>query len=409
MRVALGVAGGIAAYKAAELARLLQESGAEVQVVMTRAAREFVAPLTFAALTGQKVITEMFRDEGAEPNLEAAIEHIAVARGIDALLVAPATADVLARMAHGLANDFLTTLFLATQAPVFVAPAMNVNMWQHPATRANMELLRARGVRVIEPREGYLACGMTGPGRMAEPAQIAETLIRALEAHPDLKQESVLVTAGPTEEPLDPVRFISNRSSGRMGFAVAEAARDRGAQVTLISGPVQITPPAGVQLVKVRTAQEMHRAVIEHLPSSTLLVMAAAVADFQADEISHEKIKKHAGVQHLTLRPTPDILAEVARRRRNSQLIVGFAAETTGLLRNAADKMKAKKLDLMVANDVTQQGAGFDVETNIVTLLFPDGRTESLPKLSKHEVALRLLDAIVALRQRGKDTAAGSA
>ncbi len=409
MRVALGVAGGIAAYKAAELARLLQESGAEVQVVMTRAAREFVAPLTFAALTGQKVITEMFRDEGAEPNLEAAIEHIAVARGIDALLVAPATADVLARMAHGLANDFLTTLFLATQAPVFVAPAMNVNMWQHPATRANMELLRARGVRVIEPREGYLACGMTGPGRMAEPAQIAETLIRALEAHPDLKQESVLVTAGPTEEPLDPVRFISNRSSGRMGFAVAAAARDRGAQVTLISGPVQITPPAGVQLVKVRTAQEMHRAVIEHLPSSTLLVMAAAVADFQADEISHEKIKKHAVVQHLTLRPTPDILAEVARRRRNSQLIVGFAAETTGLLRNAADKMKAKKLDLMVANDVTQQGAGFDVETNIVTLLFPDGRTESLPKLSKHEVALRLLDAIVALRQRGKDTAAGSA
>jgi phosphopantothenoylcysteine decarboxylase/phosphopantothenate--cysteine ligase len=409
MRVALGVAGGIAAYKAAELARLLQESGAEVQVVMTRAAREFVAPLTFAALTGQKVITEMFRDEGAEPNLEAAIEHIAVARGIDALLVAPATADVLARMAHGLANDFLTTLFLATQAPVFVAPAMNVNMWQHPATRANMELLRARGVRVIEPREGYLACGMTGPGRMAEPAQIVETLIRALEAHPDLKQESVLVTAGPTEEPLDPVRFISNRSSGRMGFAVAEAARDRGAQVTLISGPVQITPPAGVQLVKVRTAQEMHRAVIEHLPSSTLLVMAAAVADFQADEISHEKIKKHAGVQHLTLRPTPDILAEVARRRRNSQLIVGFAAETTGLLRNAADKMKAKKLDLMVANDVTQQGAGFDVETNIVTLLFPDGRTETLPKLSKHEVALRLLDAIVALRQRGKDTAAGSA
>jgi phosphopantothenoylcysteine decarboxylase/phosphopantothenate--cysteine ligase len=409
MRVALGVAGGIAAYKAAELARLLQESGAEVQVVMTRAAREFVAPLTFAALTGQKVITEMFRDEGAEPNLEAAIEHIAVAREIDALLVAPATADVLARMAHGLANDFLTTLFLATQAPVFVAPAMNVNMWQHPATRANMELLRARGVRVIEPREGYLACGMTGPGRMAEPAQIVETLIRALEAHPDLKQESVLVTAGPTEEPLDPVRFISNRSSGRMGFAVAEAARDRGAQVTLISGPVQITPPAGVQLVKVRTAQEMHRAVIEHLPSSTLLVMAAAVADFQADEISHEKIKKHAGVQHLTLRPTPDILAEVARRRRNSQLIVGFAAETTGLLRNAADKMKAKKLDLMVANDVTQQGAGFDVETNIVTLLFPDGRTETLPKLSKHEVALRLLDAIVALRQRGKDTAAGSA
>ena len=408
MRVALGVAGGIAAYKAAELARLLQESGVEVQVVMTRAAREFVAPLTFAALTGQKVITEMFRDEGAEPNLEAAIEHIAVARGIDALLVAPATADVLARMAHGLANDFLTTLFLATQAPVFVAPAMNVNMWQNPATRDNMELLLARGVHVIEPREGYLACGMTGPGRMAEPVQIAETLIRALQAHPDLQQESVLVTAGPTEEPLDPVRFISNRSSGRMGFAVAEAARDRGAQVTLISGPVHITPPAGVQLVKVRTAQEMQRAVIEHLPSSTLLVMAAAVADFQAAEISREKIKKHAEVQHLTLQPTPDILADVARLRQTSQLIVGFAAETTDMLRNAADKMRAKKLDLMVANDVTQQGAGFDVETNIVTLLFPDGRTESLPKLSKHEVALRLLDAIVALRQRGKDAAAGS-
>lgn len=408
MRVALGVAGGIAAYKAAELARLLQESGAEVQVVMTRAAREFVTPLTFAALTGQKVITEMFRDERAEPNLEAAIEHIAVARRIDALVVAPATADVLARMAHGLANDFLTTLYLATQAPVFVAPAMNVNMWQNPATRANMELLRARGVQVIEPQEGYLACGMTGPGRMAEPAQIAQTLLGALQASADLRQESVLVTAGPTEEPLDPVRFISNRSSGRMGFAIAEAAHGRGAQVTLISGPVHLIPPAGVQLVQVRTAQEMQRAVVEHSPSSTLLVMAAAVADFQAAEISREKIKKHEGMHHLALHPTPDILAEVARRRRPGQLAVGFASETTDMLRNAAEKLKAKKLDLIVANDITQKGAGFDVETNIVTLLFADGRTQSLPMLDKHEVAIRILDAVVALRHRVTDAAGGN-
>jgi phosphopantothenoylcysteine decarboxylase / phosphopantothenate---cysteine ligase len=399
MRVAIGVSGGIAAYKAAELVRLLQERGLEVQVVMTAAAREFVSPLTFAALSGRKVITEIFSEAGGEANLESAIEHIAVAQSIDALVIAPATADVLAKIAHGLADDFLTTLVLATQVPVVVAPAMNVNMWENAATRENLEVLRRRGVKIVEPEEGYLACGMVGAGRLASLESIVAAVSAALGLGGDFKGETVLVTAGPTEEPIDEVRYISNRSSGKMGYAVAEAARRRGADVILVSGPTHLEPPAGVTLRKVRTAQEMADAVFDHLAEATMVIMSAAVADFRTSRVEPGKIKRNAGPRTLELEPTEDILGEAARRRRPGQLVVGFAAETGHLLENARSKVISKNLDLLVANDVTQQGAGFDVDTNIVTLVFPDGQALPLDRMSKLEVAGRILDHVAALRK----------
>ena len=281
MRIALGVSGGIAAYKAAELVRLLQDKGLDVQVVMTRSAREFVTPLTFAALSGHKVITEMFGEAQGSSNVESAIEHIAVAQSIEAFVIAPATANVLAKMAHGIADDFLTTLCLATKAPLIVAPAMNVNMWEHPATQQNLETLRRRGVRVVNPDEGYLACGMTGAGRLASPDCIAQAVFETLGLREDLAGEVILVTAGPTEEPLDAVRYISNRSSGKMGYALAEAARRRGARVLLVSGPTHTEPPAAHTLERVRTAGEMEEAVLRHADAATVVVMAAAVADFR--------------------------------------------------------------------------------------------------------------------------------
>jgi phosphopantothenoylcysteine decarboxylase / phosphopantothenate---cysteine ligase len=399
MRVAIGVSGGIAAYKAAELVRLLQERGLEVQVVMTAAAREFVSPLTFAALSGRKVITEVFGEATGEANLESAIEHIAVAQSIDALVIAPATADVLAKIAHGLADDFLTTLVLATQVPVVVAPAMNVNMWENAATRENLEVLRRRGVKIVEPEEGYLACGMVGAGRLASLESIVAAVSAALGLGGDFKGETVLVTAGPTEEPIDEVRYISNRSSGKMGYAVAEAARRRGADVILVSGPTHLEPPAGVTLRKVRTAQEMADAVFDHLAEATMVIMSAAVADFRTSRVEPGKIKRNAGPRTLELEPTEDILGEAARRRRPGQLVVGFAAETGHLLENARSKVISKNLDLLVANDVTQQGAGFDVDTNIVTLVFPDGQALPLDRMSKLEVAGRILDHVAALRK----------
>ncbi len=402
MRVALGVTGGIAAYKAAELLRLLQDRGVDVQVVMTRSAREFVAPLTFAALSGHKVITEMFGDAQGEPNVESAIEHIAVAQAIDALVIAPATANVLARMAQGLADDFLTTLCLATRAPIIVATAMNVNMWEHPATQQNVATLRERGVKVLEPEEGYLACGMTGAGRLASVEAIAQAVFETLGLRDDLKGETVLVTAGPTEEPLDAVRYLSNRSSGNMGYALGEASRRRGAQVILVSGPARATPPAVQVLESVRTTEEMAQAVIRHLDEASLILMVAAVADFRPAQVQPRKIKRQAGPTVLKLAPTHDILAEIARRRRPEQLVVGFAAETDHVLENAAEKSRAKRLDLMVANDVTQEGAGFDVDTNIVTLIFPDGRAEHLEKMSKLDVANRVLDEVVKIRQSAR-------
>ncbi len=398
MRVALGVTGGIAAYKSAELLRLLEERGLEVQVVMTAAAREFVSPLTFAALSGRKVITGLFGPSAGDANLESAIEHIAVAQSIDALVIAPATADVVAKIAHGLADDFLTTLVLATRVPIVVAPAMNVNMWENAATRDNLEVLRRRGIRIVEPEEGYLACGMTGAGRLASLESILDAVCGVLGMADDLNGETVLVTAGPTEEPIDPVRYLSNRSSGKMGYAIAEAGRRRGARVILVSGPTRLDPPA-VTLLPVRTAEEMAAAVFENLKDASIVIMSAAVADFRPVRVESGKIKRNEGSRTLQLEPTEDILAGVSRRRAPGQLVVGFAAETDRLLENARAKLIAKQLDLVVANDVTAEGAGFDVDTNIVTFVFPDGRTIPLERMSKFDVAGRLLDEIAALRK----------
>jgi phosphopantothenoylcysteine decarboxylase / phosphopantothenate---cysteine ligase len=399
MRVGLGVTGGIAAYKAAELLRLLQDRGLEVQVVMTRSAREFVTPLTFAALSGRKVITEMFGEHGNEPNVESAIEHIAVAQSLDALVIAPATANVIAKIAHGLADDFLTTLCLATPAPLVVAPAMNVQMWENPVTQQNLEALRARGIRVLDPDEGYLACGMTGAGRLASPEAIARVVFEVLALRDDFCDETLLVTAGRTEEALDPVRYLSNRSSGKMGYALAEAGRRRGARVILVSGPAQLEPPAGVLVERVRSAEEMAEAVLGRLDEATVILMAAAVADFRPAAVQELKIKKQGALPPLRLEATRDILAEIATRRRADQLIVGFAAETDHVLENAAAKLRAKRLDLVVANDVTQPGAGFDADTNIVTLISSQGGEKPLPKMSKREVADRVLDEVAELRR----------
>ncbi len=398
MRIALGIAGGIAAYKAAELIRVLQDKGVDVQVVMTRHACEFVRPLTFASLSGHKVITELFGEPGGEANVESAIEHIAVAQSIDALVIAPATANVLAKLAQGISDDFLTTLALATKAPAIVAPAMNVNMWEHAATQKNLEILGKRGVRVIEPDEGYLACGMTGAGRLASTPSIAKAVLETLGIRDDLKGETVLVTAGPTVEPLDAVRFIGNRSSGKMGYAIAEAARRRGARVFLVSGPTHLEPPFGVEVEQVDTAEEMANSVIARLPEIGIILMAAAVADFRPAEYRKEKIKRRQGLRSLRLKPTRDILAEVSRRRKSGQIVVGFAAETDRVVENAAQKIRSKKLDLIVANDVTQEGAGFSVDTNVVTLVFPDGTTRALEKMTKLDVANRILDEVVRLR-----------
>jgi len=403
MRVALGVTGGVAAYKAAELVRLLQEKGLDVQVVMTRSAREFVTPLTFAALSGRKVITELF---GGEPNLESAIEHIAVAQSIDALVIAPATADVIARIAHGIADDFLTTLVLASTVPLIVAPAMNVNMWENTATQQNLQTLRARGAQVIDPDEGYLACGMTGSGRLASVESITRVVLETLGIREDLQGETVLVTAGGTEEPLDAVRYIGNRSSGKMGYALAEASRRRGARVLLVTGPTALEAPRGVVVERVRTAEEMAEKVQSHLGETSVVLMAAAVADFRPTEVRPQKIKKEQGPPTLRLEPTRDILSEIAGRRRPDQIVVGFAAETDHVVENATAKLQAKHLDLVVANDVTQEGAGFETDTNIVTILFADGRRKPLERMSKLDVAHRLLDEVVGLREARSGTTA---
>jgi phosphopantothenoylcysteine decarboxylase/phosphopantothenate--cysteine ligase len=398
MRITLGVTGGVAAYKAAELVRLLQQDGFTVQVVMTRGAREFITPLTFAALTGQKVITDLFeKSSTGEANVESAIEHIAVAQRTDLLLIAPATADILAKFAQGIADDFLTTLYLATTAPVIAAPAMNVNMWNHAATQQNIETLRARGVKIVNPDEGYLACGMTGAGRLASQQEIVAAVRETLHAQKDLHAETIVITAGPTCEDLDPVRYITNRSSGKMGYAVADAAARRGAKVFLVSGPVNLDTPAGVERIDVRTAEEMRRAVAERLPTSTIAIFAAAVADYRPAEAQPQKIKRFKEPLTLRLEPTPDILAESAQAK-GDRLIVGFAAETDHVAENARKKLTAKNADLIVANDVTAKGAGFDHDTNIVTLFSRDGRDLALPKLSKSEVAQRILDEILRLR-----------
>jgi phosphopantothenoylcysteine decarboxylase / phosphopantothenate---cysteine ligase len=397
MRITLGVTGGVAAYKAAELVRRLQQEGFTVQVVMTRASRNFITPLTFAALTGEKVITELFAESGSDPNLESAIEHIAVAQRTDLLLVAPATADILAKFARGIADDFLTTLYLATTAPVVVAPAMNVNMWNHAATQENMEMLRARNVHIIDPDEGYLACGMTGAGRLAGQEAIVAAVHDALHSVRDLQDQTVLVTAGPTYEDLDPVRYLTNRSSGKMGYAIAEAAARRGARVILVSGPTMLDAPADVERINVRSAEEMARVVADRFLACSVAIFAAAVADYRPATRSVEKVKRSNEPVTLSLEPTPDILASVARNK-GSKLIVGFAAETQNLAENARKKLIAKNADLIVANDVTAEGAGFDQQTNVATLFARDGREVPLPRMEKREVAQHIMDEVIRLR-----------
>jgi phosphopantothenoylcysteine decarboxylase/phosphopantothenate--cysteine ligase len=399
MRITLGVTGGVAAYKAAELVRRLQQDNFMVQVVMTRGARQFITPLTFAALSGQKVITDLFAGaEGQDANLDSAIEHIAVAQRTDLLLVVPATADVIAKFARGIADDFLTTLYLASTAPVVIAPAMNVNMWNHAATQENIRLLRNRGVNIVTPDEGYLACGMTGPGRLAGEEEILAAVRDVLHAQLDLQGECILVTAGPTCEDLDPVRYLTNRSSGKMGYAVAEAAARRGAKVTLVSGPTALETPQGVERIDVRTAGEMHRIAAEQFMVSSIGIMAAAVADYRPASRAEQKLKRGKEPVNLQLEPTVDILAALAKNK-GERVIVGFAAETERVAENARKKLLSKNADLIVANDVTAEGAGFDIDTNIVTIFARDGHEIALPKLHKAEVAQRILDEILRLRE----------
>lgn len=397
MRIVLGVGGGIAAYKSAELARILLERAATVQVVMTSAAQEFVRPLTFAALTGRKVITGLFSSRGAEETLASAVEHIQVAQENDVLVVAPATADLLAKFAHGLANDFLSTLYLAFKGPVMLAPSMNTNMWLHPATQANLETLRRRGNRMVGPDEGSLACGVIGPGRMAEPAEVAEAVLALANRRTDLEGETVLVTAGPTEEPLDPVRFISNRSSGKMGYAIATAAAARGARVILVSGPVSLSEPPGVQVVHVRTASEMRQAVMDHLEEAGIIVKAAAVADYHVANVPSQKLKKTAMRLSLELDPTPDILAEVGQKK-GDRLLIGFAAETENLVSEARRKMASKNCDMVVANLVGSRATGFQADENEVTLVMSTGESVRLPRAAKFQIADQIFDHALKLR-----------
>jgi phosphopantothenoylcysteine decarboxylase/phosphopantothenate--cysteine ligase len=399
-RAVVGVGGGIAAYKAAELVRELARRGIEPQAVMTAAAEEFIRPLTFAALTGRKVITSLF---GSSPEevLASSVEHIGVAREHDLLVVAPATADLLAKFAHGLASDFLTTLYLAFERQVLLAPAMNVSMWRHEATQANVRALRARGHVVMEPEEGELACGESGPGRLPEPARIAEEAHYLLARRHDLDGETVLVTAGPTREPVDPVRFLSNRSSGKMGYALAEAAAWRGARVILVSGPVDLPPPLHVEVVRVETAREMRDAVMSRLPEAGIIIKSAAVADYHVSNVPAQKIKKTAARLSLELDPTPDILAEAGaeiERAGRGQMLIGFAAETENVVAEAKRKLKTKRCHMVVANNVAAEGLGFESDENQVTLVTQAGEVIELERARKRELADRILDEALKLR-----------
>ncbi|MBI3949788.1 MAG: bifunctional phosphopantothenoylcysteine decarboxylase/phosphopantothenate--cysteine ligase CoaBC [Acidobacteria bacterium] len=391
MKIILGVTGCIGAYKAAEVLRQLQQRGATVRVVMTRSATDFVGRLTFEALSGQPVLTDMFA-----PGLNTQIKHIEVARWADLLLVAPATANIIAKFAHGLADDLLTTVYVSATCPTVIAPAMNVEMWRHAATQENIATLRVRGVEIIEPESGFLACGEVGEGRLAEPDQIAERAIAFLKrsGRDDLASQHVLVTAGPTCEDMDPVRFLTNRSSGKMGYALAEAALARGADVTLISGPTDLVPPARARFISVWSTEEMYQAVMQFLDETTIVVKAAAVADFRPRTLQRSKIKKGGRGRVLELEPTPDILAEIGRRKEH-RIVVGFAAETDDPIENGRKKLKEKSLDLIVINDVTAEGAGFNVDTNQATLIDREDRVIELPLMSKRDMADRIFDHVV--------------
>jgi phosphopantothenoylcysteine decarboxylase/phosphopantothenate--cysteine ligase len=394
--IAVGVSGGIGAYKAAEVVRGLQKRGHEVVAILTRGAQQFVTPLTFEALTRRAVITDQWA-----AGLNTDVGHISLTTEVSALVVAPATANLIAKLAHGLADDFLTTFALATRCPILLAPAMNTQMLAHPATEANLAALRGRGVHVIEPGSGYLACGWVGPGRLAEPEDIVAatcTVVEAGGASADLAGRRVLVTAGPTYEDIDPVRYVGNRSSGRMGVAVAEAAARRGAAVTLVLGPSSVPVPAGLAVVRVRSAADMHAAVMQPLPGQDVVLMAAAVADYTPSAPSSQKIAKSDGPLTVTLTRTRDILADLGAARDGARrpVLVGFAAETADAVARGRRKLEAKRVDLVVANDVTQPGAGFEHDTNAVTILGPDGDVP-VPLQAKSAVADRILDRIVAL------------
>ncbi len=399
MKVTVGVSGGIAAYKAAELVRALQQHALDVHVVMTEAARQFVQPLTFASLTGHKVISSLWADPAADSqaSLASAIEHIEEAQTTDALVVAPATAGVLAKFAHGIADDFLTTLYLATTAPVIVAPSMNVNMWQHAATQANLEVLANRNVRIVPPGTGYLACGMTGAGRLAETDAIVEATLAVLHHRNDLSGETVLITAGGTREAIDPVRFLGNRSSGKMGYALAEAAERRGARVILVSAPTALRTPTNCELVPVTTTAEMREAVLSRIDQATIVIKAAAVADYRPITPSDQKLKR-TGPRTIELEPTEDILAEVVARRHTRQIVVGFAAETENAVVHGRDKLLRKGADAIVLNDVSREGIGFDSDRNAVTFLTRDTAIE-LPEMSKRDLADRILEEVLGLRR----------
>ena len=398
MKVTVGVTGGIAAYKSAELVRELPKHALDVHVVMTEAAQHFVQPLTFAALTGHKVITGLWSAEGDDPgDAASAIEHIDAAQTTDALVVAPATADILAKFAHGIADDFLTTMYLAITVPVIVAPAMNVNMWNHPATQANLETLANRNVRIVAPESGYLACGMVGAGRLAENSAIVDAVLGVLHHRNDLAGETVLITAGGTREALDPVRFLGNRSSGKMGYAMAEAAQRRGARVILVSAPTALRAPAGVEVVPVVTTQQMRDAVLGRLDQATIVVKAAAVADYRPRAQAEQKLRRK-GPLTLELEPTEDILAAVVEQRRPGMLVVGFAAETEDVLAHGRDKLLRKGADAIVLNDVSREGLGFDSDRNAVTFLTRD-RAIEMPELSKRELADQIFDEILTLRR----------
>lgn len=406
-KVTVGVSGGIAAYKALDLVRALQQVNFDPHVVMTAAAERFVTPLTFAAITGHKVITNLWAEpaEAAETSADAlgsAIEHIEEAQSTKLLIVAPATANTLAKFAHGIADDFLSTMYLATKAPVILAPAMNVNMWEHPATQANVAALEKRGVRIIPPGSGYLACGMTGSGRLADTPVLVDAVLKALERRRDLSRETVLITAGGTREPIDPVRFLGNRSSGKMGYALATAAVARGAKVILISAPTSLAAPQGCDFVSVSTAAEMHTSLLAHLPRATAVIGAAAVSDFRPVNVAAEKLRR-TGPLTIELEPTVDILADVATKRIAGTLLIAFAAETDSTLsiENGRKKLLRKGADAIVVNDVSQAGLGFDSDWNAATLLTRYG-SRDLPEMNKLSMAEEILDELLGLRKKAE-------
>jgi phosphopantothenoylcysteine decarboxylase/phosphopantothenate--cysteine ligase len=393
MKVALGVSGGIACYKAAEIVRRLQDSGIDVTVLMTKNSTQFVTPLTFRALSGNKVYVDLFEGQHSGGDFEGAFDHILVAQSIDLFLVAPATANCLARLASGLADDFLTTFHLAVTAPVVVAPAMNTRMWQHPSIQANLHTLRSRGVYIIEPEVGQMACRTYGPGRLAPVEEIVDQVLSILNRPRDLEGRKVLVTAGPTVEDIDPVRYISNRSSGKMGFAIAQAAHNRGAKVVLVSGPTELFFP---NTISVRTTAEMHRAVLENSADADIVIKAAAPLDFRPKSVASRKIKKSAGNLVMDLEPTVDILKELGRQK-NGRVLVGFAAETNDHIQNGLDKLRAKNLDLIVVNPASGPDSAFDSDMNHATIIDVSGHTEEVPLVSKQVLADKILDRVVQL------------